>query len=356
MANHRFRQLKRLISMMLVLLGITISLLLSNEQQLNARNSMNLAQKGETTTTPILLGIYTRNYVGKQDVIDRELNKINDWTGKRHALAGIFMNIEDSHPEYNIPMILESLRRNGYTGFINLQSQRTAKEIAQGNFDAAVQRFARAYEKWSSQGEGRMAFIAPFPEMNIPGEKYHSDATNFQLIYDRIQNIFRDAGVDKNAVRWVFAPNGWTGNSTNTFTSYYPGDDKVDVVAFSAYNWGYCRNASWKNWQIAEEVFAPYIQQMQAIAPNKPIFIAQTATTSTKQNGQEDDAKDEWLRDAYNYLGNHGVSAVIYFNIDKECDWAFYSSSNQRYSPGYKDGVQNSAFGYLEPAEIAQKF
>ncbi|MDZ7962401.1 MAG: glycosyl hydrolase [Aulosira sp. DedQUE10] len=357
MLNHRFRQIRRLIFMMLVMLGSIISLLLSNPTQLHAWDSMNLTQSVETHTSPVLLGMYTSKYLGNQDVIDSELNQINTWTGKRHSLAGIFIDIEDSNPEYNIPTILESLRRNGYTGFINLKSTHTARQIAIGDVDTAVQRFARAYEKWSSQGEGRMAFIAPFPEMNIPGEKYNSDAANFKLIYERIQTIFGDAGVVKNSVRWVFAPNGWTANSTNTFKNYYPGDDKVDVVAFSAYNWGYCHNASWKNWQLAKEVFEPYIQQMQTMAPNKPIFIAQTATTSTMQTGKEaKDVKDQWLRDTYTYLANHGVSAVLYFNIDKECDWAFYSASDQRYSLGYKDGVQNSAFGYIAPAELARNF
>ncbi|WP_341528799.1 glycosyl hydrolase [Nostoc sp. UHCC 0302] len=308
----------------------------------------------KSSNAPLLLGLYASDYLGTQGVIDKQLRQIDQWAGKRHSIAGFFFDIEDSNPGYNIPVSLEQLRQNGYTAFINLKSSHLASEIARGDLDKSLQKVAKAYAKWTSRGEGRMAFIAPLQEMNIPGERYSKDPKNFKLAYQRIYKIFKEAGVSPKAVRWVFAPNGWSENDEHRFENYYPGNEQVDVVAFSAYNWGYCSNSSWKHWSNSQEVFEPYIKRMRSMAPSKPIFIAQTATTSNTKNGSDQAAKDQWFRDSYTQLAGMGVQAILYFNINKECDWSVYSQSGGK-SAGYKDVVANPTFGYLSPADLAKK-
>lgn len=302
-------------------------------------------------TPPVLLGLYAPDYLGEQRIIDNQLRQVDNWAGKRHAIAGFFMDIEDSNPSYNIGQRLERLRQNGYTAFINLDSTRSASSIARGDTDNSLRKLAQAYAQWSKKSKGRMAFIAPFQEMNIPGETYSQDPQNFKLAYQRIQQIFQQAGVAPHTVRWVFAPNGWSQDQVHRFENYYPSNSQVDVVAFSGYNWGYCANSSWKYWSSPQEVYEPYIARMRSLAPNKPIFIAQTATTSNTQTGQQSSAKDQWLRDSYSYLANRGVRAILYFNINKECDWALYSSTSQ--SSGYQQAVANPAFRYVSPVELA---
>lgn len=304
---------------------------------------------------PVMLGIYTKGFSGDQRVIDSELHQVDDWAGKRSSLAGIFVDIEDNNPAYNIEQRLNLLRKNGYTAFINLKSSRTAAEIAKGNLDNRLRKVAQAYAAWSAKGDGRMAFIAPMQEMNIAGENYSLDPENFKLAYQRIQQIFAEAGVARSAVRWVFAPNGWS-QQGHEFEKYYPGSDRVDVVSFSAYNWGYCSNASWKEWAVnPADSFAPYINRMAKMAPSKPIFIAQTGSTSSAQSGSSSTAKDKWFRDVYTYLAAApGVQAILYFNLDKECDWALYRNNGTK-SDGYKDAIANPAFGYVSPDDIARR-
>ncbi len=348
----------RLVLIMLVLLGGLFGA--KNLPSADGSSNHNSADSHQTRnkvigrdfSTPVLLGLYTPNYLGTQSVIDQELHQIDEWAGKRHAIAGFFMDIEDSNPAHNIGERLEQLRHNGYTAFINLDSTRSAAQIARGDVDNSLRRVAKAYAQWSNPEKGRMAFIAPLQEMNIPGETYSKDPTNFKLAYQRIQKIFQAAGVSSKAVRWIFAPNGWSENEQHHFENYYPGSAQVDVVAFSAYNWGYCGNASWKQWSGPKEAFEPYIKRMRAMAPNKPIFIAQTATTSDTQSGSQSSAKDQWFRNSYAYLAATGVRAILYFNINKECSWALSNSSGK--SAGYKDAVANPAFGYVSPAELAQ--
>lgn len=304
-------------------------------------------------TPPVLLGSYAPNYLGTQTAIDTQLRQIDTWAGKRMSIAGIFMDLEDSNPAYNIPVPLELLRRNGYTAFINFTSNRTAAQIANGSIDPAIRRMAQAYASWISQGTGRMAFLAPLPEMNGSWETYKEDPANFKLAYQRIQRIFTEAGVPRSAVRWVFAPNGWSATSTHNFENYYPGNTRVDVVAFSAYNWGHCSAASWKSWDGPSVVFAPYINRMRVMAPTKPIFIAQTATTSYTASGSQQAAKDQWFRNSYSYLAQApGVRAIIYFNLNKECDWSLYDSSVK--SLGYKQAVANPGFNYVSPSSLYQ--
>ncbi len=331
-----------------VRLVLTILILLLG---LFAPSSLTAAVKG--SNTPVLLGLYAPDYLGTQSVIDRELRQIDEWALKHHSIAGLFFDMEDSNPAFNIPVPLEQLRQNGYTAFINLKSTRSAAQIARGEVDSSLQKVAKAYAGWSNRGEGRMAFLALLQEMNIPGERYSKDPKNFKLAYQRIQKIFKEAGVSPRSVRWVFAPNGWSENNEHRFENYYPGDDRVDVVAFSAYNWGYCSNSTMKHWDGSKEAFEPYIKRMRTMAPSKPIFIAQTATTSNTQKGSSSTAKDKWFRDSYTDLAAMGVRAILYFNINKECDWELYSNSSK--FTGYKDVVSNPAFGYVSPADLAKK-
>lgn len=315
--------------------------------------SQNITAAVKGSKIPVLLGLYAPNYLGLQSVINSQLRQIDEWAGKRHSIAGFFIDIEDENPAYNIPVPLEQLRQNGYTAFINLKSTRTAAQISKGDLDGRLRKIGLAYAEWANRGQGRMAFIAPLQEMNIPVETYSKDPKNFKLAYLRIQKIFQDAGVSPDSVRWVFAPNGWSENNEHRFENYYPGNKQVDVVAFSAYNWGYCDNSTWKHWNGAKETFEPYIKRMKAMAPNKPIFIAQTGTTSNTKKGSSSNAKDQWFRDSYSYLAAKGVQAIVYFNINKECDWALYSNGAK--SAGYKDAVANPAFGYVSPVDLAKK-
>ena len=79
------------------------------------------------------------------------------------------------------------------------------------------------------------------------------------------------------------------------FEEYYPGDTFVDVVAISAYNSGYCGGGVW---QEPETVFnnpnssnGHYLDRLRTLAPSKPIFIAQTASSSYKTSGVQNAAE-----------------------------------------------------------------
>lgn len=293
----------------------------------------------------LALGVYTQGFVGDAKVFKDEVQGLETWSGKPVSLVGLFLAIDAQNPGYDVPVALDRLWSNGKVGFVNLTFDRTAADIADGRVDTSIKRLARAYATWVNQEESHFAFMAPLPEMNGAWESYGHTPEDFQRAFQHIQGIFAEAGVSSEQVKWVFAPNGWSPQG-HEFERYYPA--QVDAVAFSAYNWGYCQKAAWKQWQTPATVYGPYIKRMKAMAPGKPIFIAQTATTSVTRFGSLPTQQDQWIEKAYTYLAASGVRGVLYFNLDKECDWAMYRPKGRK-ARGYQRIVMHLNLPYSTP-------
>lgn len=91
--------------------------------------------------------------------------------------------------------------------------------------------------------------------------------------------------------------------------------------------------------------------------PGKPIFITQTGTTAFDSNGLNEVAKNDWLREGYQYLASDPeIQAILYFNIeDSTCDLAIYRTWPSNYAQfyqGYKDGIQSPVYQYFSPLEL----
>jgi hypothetical protein len=303
---------------------------------------------------PALVGVYGPDlYWGLQSDVDSHLVDLDAWASlsrsasSGHSIAGDFKDIEDPAPSYNVPVPLEMLWTNGYADFLNMTTTRKAAAIANGCCDGAIAAWADAYAGWVARGGNRRAFIAPLQEMNGPLTPYGLEPVNYRRAYERIQNIFAQHGVTREQIWWVFAPIGWTRPGDPPLSEYYPGDDKVDVIAFSAYNFGQCDAAGFKAWQGPEVVFGPYIDIIRAeLSSHKPIFVAQTGSTSVGGD------KDQWLRDSYTYLTKQNVRGILYFNGDKECDWAVYDP-NGRKLESYSAVVSGPNFPYVMPSSLA---
>ncbi len=130
--------------------------------------------------------------------------------------------------------------------------------------------------------------------MNANWVSYGLDPENYKTAFSRIQGIFAEEGVPAGAVLWVFATNGWSEPGLE-FERYYRGVEVVEVVGFSAFNFGACV-ASGEGWDSYEEAIEPYMDRMEAMAPEKPIILAQTGTV--EQGGD----KGQWLMDSFQKL------------------------------------------------------
>lgn len=289
-------------------------------------------QKAGTPSLPILFGVYPS--LNLQSSIS-ELTNMNNWLTSNGAsgvtFAGDFISIT-FNPGWNVEHELDAAWNNGFVPFFNLMPSEswegqqyykpncdTTAEIADGSCDAHLQSFAGYYKDWVDKGGGRRAFIAPLPEMNGNWIPYATNGPTYIQAFIHIRQIFENQGVPRSAVRWVFAPNGWSdpANPWQAFEYYYPGDEYVDVISFSAYNYGGCpTDTPWRIWDSFETAMEPYLARMRRLAPSKPIFIAQTGSVNVPDdNSDPTQTKSNWIYDTFNKLANYpAVRGIIYFN------------------------------------------
>lgn len=265
----------------------------------------------------VLLGLYPPGSLQLPDVVDT-IRQVDDWlipTGKRVTIAGDFMDIELT-PAFNVPAELNGAWNKGYVPFVNLAISHPTAVTASGAIDPAIREWARHFAIWTEGGQKR-AFLALMQEMNGDWTPYHGDPPSFISAFRRVRQIFEDelAGqsVSSTAISWVFAPNGWS-EPGHEFERYYPGRDVVDVVSFSAYNYGGCAgNDAWVRWDTYDLAIKPYLDRIRTMAPTKPIFIAETAVVDAPVRGIGD--KDQWLYETFTRLAAYpGVRGVLYFN------------------------------------------
>lgn len=329
-------------------------------------------------TSDKFIGIYMQEY-WTDSTVSAELPPADSLAGKKHSVVGWFIDLQDiaftSQTDMrtnNFYRQLEALWGGGYISFVNIgiattkYSNNTAEkcpfaatayQIAQGDCDNAIRSMAQLYKRWVSQGEGRIAFIAPLPEMNGVDANgriwtsYGGDADNFKIAYQRILGIFSEEGVVEGQGWWAFVPNGWS-KEGHEFEKYYPDSSLVDVIGFSSYNYGYCCVAKpWQKWENYDTLFQPYLERIRTMDPSKPVIIAQTGTTAEYSSTGETNisAKNAWLRDNYRYLSQQSqILGVLYYDYDQsswECNWRILPGSAYT---GYREVSQNSAYQYLD--------
>jgi hypothetical protein len=322
---------------------------------------------------PILLGQYT-DYYSNWTPFLAEMNGLDTFVkgagNRSSSMIGLFYS-----PSDNGSWVTSGLAKvwdYGYVPFINLyRGGYTSAQIAGGSLDSDISAWAGRFKTYcdpNSDGiADRFAFIAPFQEMNGDWVSYGLDPTNYILAYKHVQTKFKDQGVPKACVSWVFAPNGWSPANvpSRKFEAYYPGAAYVDAVAISAYNYGYCVGSLWQD-HIA--VFNPattpvdysyYLDRLQTMAPGKPIFISQTATGDYYTPGGVNlTQKSNWLQATYNYFATRSsMAGVVYFNVTdpagQACHFRMFGVNPVVSFTGYKTAVNASGrFQYISPATL----
>lgn len=206
------------------------------------------------------------------------------------------------------------------------------KNFTRGDFDSDIRRWAVQLRDF-----GHPVLFRPFPEMN--GDwTYWSGITNGNSLADfvpawrHMHDIFMQEGATN--VQFVWSPNrdGSVGDAINTFDNYYPGDDYLDYIGFSGYNWGTMYTVppcTWdSNWQNPVQVFADSYDVMAARS-NKPIMISEMA--SPELGGD----KAAWITDFFNLLPTRfpRIVGITWFNVihresclGTDTDWRVQSS------------------------------
>ena len=183
--------------------------------------------------------------------------------------------------------------------------------ITAGDHDAYIRTFAQ-----SAAATGRPVFVRFAAEMNGDWQVWSTGFNgngpgDYVAAYRHVVDVSRAAGGTN--IKWVFNPIVSYEGST-ALTSLYPGSTYVDWVALDGYNWG---SLKW-GWQSFTDVFTMGLNEIKAVAPGKPLAIAEIGCTPGAQ-------KAAWVTDSFAKAQANGVRMLVWFEHNKETDWRLSS-------------------------------
>lgn len=296
-----------------------------------------------SAATGTLLGVYYGNQGWKMD----QVQALESWQAKKHAVVIMFtdwcsqtkgmdnlfnqqlLNIWNNK---NIPMITWEMTICTTAGTPDNVEVRAAS----GEYDAYINTWATRLKTFLSGPDGaygtaddRRVYLRLGHEMN--GDWYPWGAavganspTDYVAMWRHVRGLFGSKGIDASHLQWVWSVNN---DDAGGFAAeqFYPGDAYVDWVAIDGYNWG--ATQTWSTWKTAAETYGPMIGRLRAITL-KPLNITEAASTSATTSGPNVAAKSQWIADFYAYVAANDVKMVVWFNEDKETDWAVFGGSN----------------------------
>jgi hypothetical protein len=185
------------------------------------------------------------------------------------------------------------------------------QNVIDGDHDAYIRQFARAARDFGDQVLLRLAH-----EMNgsfFPWAvgKFDNSAATFIAMWRHVHDIFQAEGATNVKFVWSVARQGCPGDC-NPYANLWPGNGYVDVMGFSAYNWG---TFGGKNWNEMYDLYRPLVVDLTAIS-SKPIMVAETGSTDLGGD------KVAWIRDGYREVHERlpEISAIVYLNADLTSD------------------------------------
>jgi hypothetical protein len=154
----------------------------------------------------------------------------------------------------------------------------------------------------------------------------YGSATDFKDAYRRVVTIFHDQGVTN--VEWTLQMTAYSfkvkSSDRRAAANWYPGDAYVDNVGADGYNWADCTGGG-----------DPWVSMASFGDPLVAFAKAHGKKASFPEFGAAPDSRrEQWLRDAHQYLVSHKdvMSAAFYFNrghvgaSTKTCTWQLTTS------------------------------
>jgi hypothetical protein len=228
-----------------------------------------------------------------------------------------------------VPSIMNAVRSRGCIPMIDWaswdlsangspsQTRFSLASIIRGDHDAYIRKFAADAKAW-----GFPFFLRFDWEMNgdwypWSEKKNGNSAGQYVQAWRHVHDIFTAAGA--NNVTWVWCPNIDAAGEI-PLAGLYPGDAYVDWTGLDAYN------KDPKYWASFNTVMTGAgttwihnsYQQLMALAPRKPIMLAESASLEAGDGGAK---KAAWIRDALTTqipAKFPNIKAVLWFNWN--CD------------------------------------
>lgn len=141
-------------------------------------------------------------------------------------------------------------------------------------------------------------------------------------LYKEAWRVVYDAfdGLGASRPLMVWSVNNVDRPETNRAELYWPGAEYVDIVGIDAYN---CLNG----WQSPEQLVGPIVARLRRVAAGSPIWLTEVASCEAPEVAETRQSKGQWIATLGRFSSTHDISAVIWFDRDKEKHWSLSSSS-----------------------------
>eukprot|EP01012_Entosiphon_sulcatum_P036814 TRINITY_DN4702_c0_g1_i1.p1 TRINITY_DN4702_c0_g1~~TRINITY_DN4702_c0_g1_i1.p1 ORF type:complete len:355 (-),score=47.92 TRINITY_DN4702_c0_g1_i1:685-1749(-) len=301
---------------------------------------------------------------------------VQDWLRTLPPVRNMYINFNATNlyppPEWFAQNALPAWEDNSVP-FITLQpwpywanTSTPNKEIAQGIADSFLDEFSANLHsflmgldgKWHT-GDDRRVYIRLGHEMNgnwypwspkcvsdlCQPMKIDQTPQDYQAMWRHVYSkLHSSPAVGLDHIQMVFCPNNFAPYHVSDF---YPGDDYVDWMCLDFFNFASVMNLTWS---MPADLATDMVNQLRAINSAKPLAIGEYASTS-KGNGTT--AKGDWIAKTFSYFESASVDMFLYFNIDKETDWAMFGGANgdsvsagskvyTEYRAGIDSGLKNN--------------
>jgi mannan endo-1,4-beta-mannosidase len=292
-----------------------------------------------------LLGVYYGNQGWKMD----QVRAMETWQGRRHAVVNLFTDWCNRTKTLDnlFGQQLPGIWTNGNVPVVSWEpylcsTSSTPNDVevraARGDYDAYLRAWADRMKAFVSGPDGslgtaddRRVYIRLAHEMN--GNWYPwgaavggNSAADYILMWHRVRGIFWEKGLDARTVQWIWAVNHEDVGVARA-EDYYPGDAYVDWIGIDGYNWG--ASQSWSTWTAPDAVFGPMVARLRSIS-TRPLALTETASSSVTPGAVNVAAKSQWITQLFAYATAPATQArmIVWFNEDKEADWAVFGGSN----------------------------
>lgn len=283
-------------------------------------NAAVVAQTGETVPVRrMALGVSMLPY---EDLA--RLDALAARTGQMPAIWTVWMNWAGAVTGFPAGL-MNQLRDRGVVPMVNWMpadydnlwgSAYTHTKIARGDYDAFIRRWAQDAKAFG--GKILLRFAHEFDGNWYPWGIGNFDNTpaTFVAAWRHVWSVFDEVGATN--VKWVWSPT-YPSRKRPPWSTMYPGDQFVDYVAFTSYNW----NRRGLGWISMVELYAPLVNALKKVS-KRPIIVAETGSTDIGGD------KAAWIRQGYQavYKKWPRIKAIVYFNIDmrpKHRDWRLTS-------------------------------
>ncbi|MFC5970158.1 glycoside hydrolase family 26 protein [Halomarina salina] len=266
------------------------------------------------------------------------LSALERWQGGQNAVVAVYVDVGASREDLlgfaesvltsiwehgNVPHVIWQPYVDGREG----TPETIPQDIAAGDHDRLLDRWADVLERWLRPHDGpeRRLYLNFAPEMNgdwVPWDDSAGGTTaaDYAAMYRHVHDVVMARDLTERHVQWVWAVNH-TGRTSSPLSAFYPGDDYVDWCGVHGYNW-----SNWGGWKSPERVYGRTLDELAGVS-DKPVLVSEYGCSSEVESGHDPAKKGEWIRDVFAYFRERGVGMALWFNHEKETDWAVFGGS-----------------------------